>query len=154
MPLDRLITDPMRTLAYGTDASFYRRVDLSRHITQNPELKAKVRRKYRLKTTTGYGMNALLQQQVADDPWAGGDTVPDIACCGFDGDKGFTLPELNAKSLKQRLPALPEGCSCGVSASRPCQIGLASHSGIPYRSSEALLDDCSTAISKAGGAAI
>ena len=26
IPLDRLITDPLRTLAYGTDASFYRLV--------------------------------------------------------------------------------------------------------------------------------
>lgn len=84
-------------------------------------------------------------------------TVPDIACCGFAGDKGFTLPELNANSLKRLLPALPEGCGCGVSASRTCQIGLTSHSGIPYRSIEALLDDCSTAastVTTAGGAAV
>ena len=72
-------------------------------------------------------------------------TVPDIACCGFAGDKGFTLPALNANSLKRLVPALPEGCGCGVSASRTCQIGLASHGGIPYRSIEALLDDCATA---------
>jgi len=72
-------------------------------------------------------------------------TVPDIACCGFAGDKGFTLPALNAHALKRLVPALPEGCGCGVSASRTCQIGLASHGGIPYRSIEALLDDCATA---------
>lgn len=76
-------------------------------------------------------------------------TVPDIACCGFAGDKGFLLPELNANSLKRLKPALPQGCGCGVSASRTCQIGLASHGGIPYRSIEALLDDCASA----GGAA-
>jgi len=69
-------------------------------------------------------------------------TVPDIACCGFAGDKGFSLPELNANSLRRLKPALPAGCASGVSASRTCQIGLASHGGIPYRSLEALLDDC------------
>ncbi|NDY90375.1 FAD-binding and (Fe-S)-binding domain-containing protein [Ideonella livida] len=69
-------------------------------------------------------------------------TVPDIACCGFAGDKGFTRPELNANSLKRLKPALPEGCGGGVSCSRTCQIGLSSHGGIPYRSIEALLDDC------------
>jgi len=79
-------------------------------------------------------------------------TVPDIACCGFAGDKGFTLPELNANSLKRLAPALPAGCGCGVSASRTCQIGLASHGGIPYRSIEALLDDCATAGSPVGAA--
>lgn len=72
-------------------------------------------------------------------------TVPDIACCGFAGDLGFSRPELNANSLKRLKPALPEGCGCGVSASRTCQIGLASHGGIPYRSIEALLDDCASA---------
>lgn len=81
-------------------------------------------------------------------------TVPDIACCGFAGDKGFTLPELNANSLKRLVPALPEGCGCGVSASRTCQIGLASHGGMPYRSIEALLDDCTTVTTTAGGAAV
>ncbi|WP_085315842.1 FAD-binding and (Fe-S)-binding domain-containing protein [Derxia lacustris] len=69
-------------------------------------------------------------------------TVPDIACCGFAGDKGFSLPELNANSLRRLKPALPAGCASGMSASRTCQIGLASHAGIPYRSLEALLDDC------------
>ena len=34
-------------------------------------------------------------------------TVPDIACCGFAGDKGFTVPELNAHSLRRLPPALP-----------------------------------------------
>lgn len=73
---------------------------------------------------------------------AGEVTVPDIACCGFAGDMGFNRPELNANSLKRLKPLLPEGCGCGVSASRTCQIGLSSHGGIPYRSLEALLDDC------------
>lgn len=80
---------------------------------------------------------------------AGEVTVPDIACCGFAGDMGFTRPELNANSLKRLKPLLPEGCGCGVSASRTCQIGLSSHGGIPYRSLEALLDECASP--RAGG---
>ncbi|WP_290873612.1 FAD-binding and (Fe-S)-binding domain-containing protein [Aquabacterium sp.] len=71
-------------------------------------------------------------------------TVPDIACCGFAGSKGFTLPELNANSLRHLREALPEACTQGVSTSRTCQIGLSTHSGRPYASLEALLDDCSS----------
>lgn len=71
-------------------------------------------------------------------------TVPDIACCGFAGDKGFTVPELNAHSLRRLKPALPASCRHGVSMSRTCQIGLTEHGGIPYHSIEALLDFCTT----------
>lgn len=67
-------------------------------------------------------------------------TEPDIACCGFAGDKGFVLPELNTNSLRRLPPALPAGCQAGVSMSRTCQIGLSSHSGLTYHSIEALLD--------------
>ncbi|WP_440217078.1 FAD-binding and (Fe-S)-binding domain-containing protein [Chromobacterium piscinae] len=69
-------------------------------------------------------------------------TVPDIACCGFAGDKGFTVPELNAHSLRRLRPALSDACRHGVSMSRTCQIGLTEHGGIPYASIEALLDFC------------
>ena len=69
-------------------------------------------------------------------------TVPDIACCGFAGDKGFTTPELNANSLKRLKPAIG-GCDSGVSMSRTCQIGLTAHGDIEYQSIEALLDQCS-----------
>lgn len=73
-------------------------------------------------------------------------TVPDIACCGFAGDKGFTVPELNAHSLRRLKPALPDACRHGMSMSRTCQIGLTEHGGIPYASIEALLDFCTTPI--------
>ncbi len=69
--------------------------------------------------------------------------VPDIACCGFAGDKGFTVPELNANSLRRLKPALPQSCRHGVSMSRTCQIGLTHHAGFEYHSIEALLDACS-----------
>lgn len=66
--------------------------------------------------------------------------VPDgISCCGFAGDKGFVLPELNASALsglKQQVSA----CSQGVSTSRTCEIGLSRHSGIEYQHLMYLLD--------------
>lgn len=71
--------------------------------------------------------------------------VPDIACCGFAGSKGFTVPALNANGLRHLREALPQGCDGGVSTSRTCQIGLSTHSGLHYASIEALLDDCTVA---------
>ncbi|MCB6184872.1 FAD-binding oxidoreductase [Leeia sp. TBRC 13508] len=70
--------------------------------------------------------------------------VPDIACCGFAGNKGFELPELNANGLRKLKKQLPDSCQHGVSMSRTCQIGLTEHSGIEYASIEALLDACTT----------
>ncbi|OPX56468.1 D-lactate dehydrogenase [Oceanospirillum multiglobuliferum] len=64
---------------------------------------------------------------------------PDITCCGFAGDKGFTHPELNASALKD-LPSAVVGCEQGYSNSRTCEIGLSEHSGIPYQSIIYLVD--------------
>nr|WP_067298389.1 FAD-binding and (Fe-S)-binding domain-containing protein [Marinobacterium profundum] len=69
----------------------------------------------------------------------------DVTCCGFAGDKGFTLPDLNRSALAS-LAREVEGCQSGYSNSRTCEIGLAEHSGIPYRSIFSLLDRTSEAI--------
>ena len=70
--------------------------------------------------------------------------VPEgISCCGFAGDKGFVLPELNASALsalKQQVSA----CSQGVSTSRTCEIGLSRHAGFEYQHIIYLLDRCSS----------
>ncbi|RRJ83202.1 FAD-binding and (Fe-S)-binding domain-containing protein [Aestuariirhabdus litorea] len=67
--------------------------------------------------------------------------VPEeITCCGFAGDKGFSLPELNAAALGSLRQQLPGDCREGVSTSRTCEIGLSHHSGIPYHSVVYLLD--------------
>jgi D-lactate dehydrogenase len=67
-----------------------------------------------------------------------------INCCGFAGDKGFSLPELNASALA-RLPAqIPESCHRGYSNSRTCEIGLSHHAGIPYQSIVHLVDRCTS----------
>jgi len=57
-----------------------------------------------------------------------------VGCCGWAGDKGWTVPELNAHALRDLRPSLPANCTQGYSSSRTCEIGLAMHSGIPYRS--------------------
>ncbi len=64
---------------------------------------------------------------------------PRVGCCGFAGDRGFSHPELNAAALSE-LAAGVKGCSEGVSNSRTCEIGLALHGGIPYRSIVHLAD--------------
>ncbi|KMJ52991.1 4Fe-4S ferredoxin [Vogesella sp. EB] len=62
-----------------------------------------------------------------------------ITCCGFAGDKGFSHPELNESALtglKQQVA----GCGGGFSTSATCEIGLSSHSGIPYQHLMVLVD--------------
>jgi len=66
-------------------------------------------------------------------------------CCGFAGDKGFSVPELNTASLSRLKQQLPEQCTQGVSNSRTCEIGLSLHSGKQYRSIAYLVDECSVA---------
>ena len=62
--------------------------------------------------------------------------VPDgVGCCAFAGDKGFTHPELNAYALRKLRPVIErEGIKRGFSNSRTCEIGLTTHSGVPYQS--------------------
>jgi D-lactate dehydrogenase len=56
-----------------------------------------------------------------------------IGCCGFAGDKGMTHPGLNDWALRKLRPQIEAaGITHGYSNSRTCEIGLSSHSGIPY----------------------
>ena len=72
--------------------------------------------------------------------------VPDeIVCCGFAGDKGFTLPELNEHGLRKLKTQIQKhGSKAGYSNSRTCEIGLDTHGGIPYMSIAYLVDKCTT----------
>jgi D-lactate dehydrogenase len=67
----------------------------------------------------------------------------DIHCCGFAGDKGFLLPELNESALSTLKQQIPENCTRGYSNSITCEIGLSKHGGIPYQSILYLLDEVS-----------
>ena len=75
-------------------------------------------------------------------------TVPaEVGCCGFAGDKGFTFPELNKWGLRKLKPAIEaSGAKKGYSNSRTCEIGLTTHSGIPYKSIVYLVDECTEPI--------
>jgi len=75
-------------------------------------------------------------------------TVPaEVGCCGFAGDKGFTYPELNKWGLRKLKPAIEaSGATEGYSNSRTCEIGLTTHSGIPYKSIVYLADQCTEPI--------
>lgn len=68
----------------------------------------------------------------------------DIHCCGFAGDKGFTLPELNASALCT-LAVKTKDCAYGISTSRTCEIGLSQHSGLTYYSLFEVVDKLSAA---------
>lgn len=72
--------------------------------------------------------------------------VPEgVGCCGFAGDKGFTHPELNEWALRKLRPQIEEaGISRGFSNSRTCEIGLTTHSEIPYQSLIYLIDECTS----------
>ncbi|EDM27986.1 D-lactate dehydrogenase, putative [Lentisphaera araneosa HTCC2155] len=72
-------------------------------------------------------------------------SVEEIACCGFAGDRGFSHPELNESSL-QEIRTQAQGCDKGYSTSRSCEIGLKTHSGIPFNSILQLLDECSSSL--------
>ncbi|WP_420472653.1 FAD-binding and (Fe-S)-binding domain-containing protein [Noviherbaspirillum sp. ST9] len=66
-----------------------------------------------------------------------------VTCCGFGGDRGFVVPELNAHALRKIHDALPSNCCEGVSTNRTCEIGLTAETGRPYRSIAYLLEECS-----------
>lgn len=72
-----------------------------------------------------------------------------ISCCGFAGDKGFFMPELNASALSTLAEQVSK-CSQGVSSSRTCEIGLSRHSGIEYQHLLYLLERQSVARRKEG----
>jgi len=66
-----------------------------------------------------------------------------VTCCGFGGDRGFAVPELNVHALRKVHDALPTSCCEGVSTNRTCEIGLTAETGRPYHSIAYLLEECS-----------
>jgi D-lactate dehydrogenase len=66
-----------------------------------------------------------------------------VTCCGFAGDRGFVVPELNRHALRHIHDELPAACASGVSTNRTCEIGLTAETGLSYRSVAYLLEACS-----------
>jgi len=67
-----------------------------------------------------------------------------VRCCGFAGDKGFEVPELNESALAELKDCLPLHCKSGYSNSRTCEMGLSHRSGISYQSIVYLVDRCTS----------
>lgn len=60
--------------------------------------------------------------------------VPEeVGCCGFAGDRGFLHPEMNKYALRKLKQQIDDHhVERGYSNSRTCEIGLQTHSGVPY----------------------
>ncbi len=69
-------------------------------------------------------------------------TIIDSNCCGFAGDRGFLVPELNQHGLRN-LSAQTKGSQEGYATSRTCEIGLSNHSGIEFSSIVYLVEEAS-----------
>lgn len=68
-------------------------------------------------------------------------TVIDSNCCGFAGDRGLLIPELNEHGLRDLKAQIPANCKEGYSTSRTCEIGLESTSGIDFKSIFYLIEE-------------
>ena len=90
------------------------------------------------RTASDAKLRGLLQACVDDIVEPAG-----VTCCGFGGDRGFVVPELNVHALRKVHDALPATCCEGVSTNRTCEIGLTAETGRPYRSIAYLLEECS-----------
>lgn len=67
--------------------------------------------------------------------------IIDSNCCGFAGDRGFLVPELNEHGLREIKQQISPSCKVGYSTSRTCEIGLERISGIDFKSIFYLIDD-------------
>ena len=89
------------------------------------------------RTASDAKLRALVQACVIDIVEPTG-----VTCCGFGGDRGFVVPELNVHALRKVHDALPSACCEGISTNRTCEIGLTAETGRPYRSVAFLLEEC------------
>ncbi len=68
-----------------------------------------------------------------------------FTCCGYGGDKGLFVPELNAHATRFVKSELPIDCKLGVSTVSTCATGLTEHAGIPFVSMASVLEMVSQA---------
>ncbi|RAX56756.1 lactate dehydrogenase [Helicobacter monodelphidis] len=67
----------------------------------------------------------------------------DTKCCGFSGNKGFLLPELNKNALKNFKDFYAQkGLKSGYSSSSTCEIGLCEHTNFAWQHIIYLVDRC------------
>lgn len=63
-----------------------------------------------------------------------------ITCCGYAGDKGLYVPELNAHATRLAKAQIPAGCTLGISTVSTCATGLTERMGIDFVSIASLLE--------------
>ena len=63
-----------------------------------------------------------------------------ISCCGFAGDKGMFLPELNAHATRFGKAQIPPDCKIGISTVSTCATGLTDRMEIPFFSIASVLE--------------
>ncbi len=63
-----------------------------------------------------------------------------ISCCGFAGDKGLFLPELNEHATRFGKAQIPPDCRMGISTVSTCATGLSDRMDIPFFSIASVLE--------------
>ncbi len=63
-----------------------------------------------------------------------------ITCCGYAGDKGLFVPELNAHATRFGKAQIPDDCRIGISTVSTCASGLSERMGVPFVSIASLLE--------------
>jgi len=63
-----------------------------------------------------------------------------ITCCGYAGDKGLFVPELNEHATRRVGNDIPQGCELGVSTVSTCASGLSERAGVPFIGLASLLE--------------
>src|SRR5690606_21977837 len=61
-------------------------------------------------------------------------------CCGYAGDKGLFVPELNEWATRFARGEVPADCRLGVSTVSTCATGLSERVGIPFVSLVSVLE--------------
>lgn len=63
-----------------------------------------------------------------------------VTCCGYAGDKGLFIPELNEHATRFARQDIPARCTLGVSTVSTCASGLSEQAGIPFVGLASLLE--------------
>jgi D-lactate dehydrogenase len=61
-------------------------------------------------------------------------------CCGYGGDKGLFVPELNEWATRFAKGEVPADCTLGISTVSTCASGLSERVGVPFVSIVSLLE--------------
>ena len=72
-----------------------------------------------------------------------------VTCCGYAGDKGLFVPELNEHATRFVKSDIPADCTLGVSTVSTCASGLSERAGIPFVSLASLLELVSRPVASA-----